>query len=87
MQTLASPCSAQERLRNILEAMPPVRQTSAGHRIWQTGQRDVVRLSSSSVSLSGEANMILFSNSDSIALEIAAKATQRVTRNHPATET
>jgi hypothetical protein len=50
------------RLRNIFEAMPPVRQTSAGHRIWQTEQRDVVRLRSSSVSLNGEAIIFLSTN-------------------------
>jgi hypothetical protein len=49
MHTLASPCSGQVRLRKIFEGIiPPVRQTSAGHDAWHTGQRDVVRLSSSS---------------------------------------
>ena len=46
MQTLASPCSGQVRLRKTFEGIPPVRQTSAGHGAWQTVQRDVVRLSS-----------------------------------------
>jgi hypothetical protein len=30
----------------ICEGIPPVRQTSAGQALWQTGQREVVRLSS-----------------------------------------
>jgi hypothetical protein len=60
MHTLASPCSAQVRLRKTLGAMPPVRQTSAGHGAWQVGQRDVVRLSSSSVNLNGVDVMVGF---------------------------
>src|SRR6185369_11695007 len=48
MQTDASPCSGHVRLRKTFDGTP-VRQTSAGHGAWHTGQRDVVRLSNSSV--------------------------------------
>jgi len=50
MQTLTSPCSTQVRLSKTFAGIPPVRQTSAGHGTWQTGHRDLVRLSNSSVS-------------------------------------
>jgi len=39
------------RLRKTFAGTPLTRQTSAGHAAWQTGQRLVVRLSSSSVKL------------------------------------
>jgi len=82
MQTLVSPWSEQVRLRSILEAMPPVRQTSAGQRTWQTGQRDVVRLRSSSVSLKGEAIMSFSMKTDLIATDSAPKATKRDANNN-----
>jgi hypothetical protein len=60
MQTLASPCVGQVRLRKTFGEIPPVRQTSAGHGSWQTGQRDVVRLSSLSASLKAANGLVNF---------------------------
>src|SRR5438876_9597373 len=45
MQTVASPCVEQVRVRKTFDAIPPLRQTSAGQAVWQIGQREVVRLS------------------------------------------
>jgi hypothetical protein len=45
------------RLRKTFEAVPPVRQTSAGHGAWQAGQREVVRLRSLSVTTKNEAGV------------------------------
>lgn len=54
--------------------MPPVRHTSAGHGAWQTVQRDVVRLSSSSVSLKDVVGKFILRI---VAAEGAAKARKR----------
>jgi hypothetical protein len=51
MQTLSAPCSGQVFFSQTLEAIPPVRQTSAGQLAWQIAHREVVRLSSSSASV------------------------------------
>src|SRR5262245_39088180 len=55
MQTLASPCSEQNRLRNTCDRPPPLRHTSAGQAAKQTGQREVVRLSNWPCERSGQA--------------------------------
>ena len=49
MQAETSPWTRHVRLSITREGTPPVRQTSAGQFKWQTGQRDVVRLSNSSL--------------------------------------
>ena len=63
MQTLASPCAGQVRLRWTLEGIPPLRHTSAGHAWRQTGQREVVRLMSESRSSKAADDTVEFNRS------------------------
>lgn len=45
MQAVASPCSAQVRVRYTFDGVPVVFHTSAGTAAWHVGQREVVCLS------------------------------------------
>src|SRR5579872_5518025 len=61
MQTVASPCSGQVRLRKTFDGIPPVRHTSAGQGIWHAGQREVVRFNSVSRNSSNSGMAVIWS--------------------------
>jgi hypothetical protein len=57
MHAVDSPCSAQWRVKYTFAGEPVLFHTSAGASPWQTGQREIVRLSDS---LSDGKSMKLF---------------------------